>query len=389
MASEWIETTVGDQATLQRGIDITQADQRPGPVPVISSSGVSSYHDKPAATGPGVVLGRKGVVGSVWFVASDYWPHDTTLWVRDFHGNDPRFVYYFFKWMAPRIASMDVGSANPTLNRNHVHPIEVRWPLLDEQRAIAHILGTLDDKIELNRRMNETLEAMTRALFQSWFVDFDPVRAKTEGRDPGLPRPLSDVFPDRFVDSELAETPMGWEATHWGALVTLEYGRSLSGYGDDRAEYPVYGTNGRIGRHAEPLCQHPGIIIGRKGAYRGVHFCDEPFFVIDTAFFVEPKAPLEMRWAYYELLRQDINRMDSGSAIPSTSREDFYSLPVLAPPFEVQQAFVRLASPLWARQELWEKESRTLATLRDTLLPKLISGELRVADAEKMMERTP
>jgi len=126
MASEWIETTIGDQITLQRGIDITRAAQRAGNVPVLSSGGVSSYHDTSAAHGPGVVLGRKGVVGSVYYVGSDYWPHDTTLWVKDFHGNHPRFVYYFFLCMAPQLARMDVGSANPTLNRNHIHP---RWDI--------------------------------------------------------------------------------------------------------------------------------------------------------------------------------------------------------------------------------------------------------------------
>jgi len=130
MAGEhWIETTIGDQATLQRGIDITKAEQRDGNVPVVSSGGISSYHDTAAVEGPGVILGRKGVVGSVFYVEVDYWPHDTSLWVKDFHGNHPRFVYYFFKSVAAQIARMDVGSANPTLNRNHVHPIRVSWPL--------------------------------------------------------------------------------------------------------------------------------------------------------------------------------------------------------------------------------------------------------------------
>jgi len=106
--------------------------------------------------------------------------------------------------MAPRIATMDIGSANPTLNRNHVHPIEISWPSrVEEQRAIARILGTLDDKIELNRRMNQTLEAMARVLFKSWFVDFDPVRAKADGRDTGLPKPIADFFriPSRIRSS--------------------------------------------------------------------------------------------------------------------------------------------------------------------------------------------
>jgi len=186
--SNWIQTTLGDQATLQRGIDITKVEQRPGKVPVISSGGISSYHDTVGVKGPGVVLGRKGVVGSVFYVEEDYWPHDTSLWVKEFHGNYPRFVYYFFKSVAPQIARMDVGSANPTLNRNHVHPMPIVWPPLAEQKAIAGVLGALDDKIELNRRMNATLEAIARALFQSWFIDFDPVRWNLDHNQPS-PQP--------------------------------------------------------------------------------------------------------------------------------------------------------------------------------------------------------
>ncbi len=280
---------------------------------------------------------------------------------------------------------LNVGAVFDSLKCADVPNFELRIPPLKEQHAIAHILGTLDDKIELNRRMNETLEAMARALFKSWFVDFEPVRAKAEGRDPGLPKPIADLFPDRLEDSELGETPAGWQPTRWGELITLEYGKSLSGYGIEAGVYPVYGTNGRIGHHSVPLCTHAGIIIGRKGAYRGVHFSSEPFFVIDTAFYVEPRRPVELRWAYYELLRQDINSMDSGSAIPSTSRDDFYSLPVLIPPFEVQHAFTHLLQPVWVRQKRSEEESSTLATLRDTLLPKLISGEIRIRDAERFV----
>ncbi|BBL74212.1 restriction endonuclease subunit S [Methylomagnum ishizawai] len=258
---------------------------------------------------------------------------------------------------------------------------KIKLPLapFQEQRAIAQVLGNLDDKIELNRRMNATLEAMARALFKSWFVDFDPVRAKAEGREPeGLAPEIAALFPDGFEDSELGEIPAGWEAKNWGNLVSLEYGKSLKGYSEGNNDYPVYGTNGKIGTHSRPLCNHSGIIIGRKGAYRGVHYCSTPFFVIDTAFYVEPKKAVELRWAYYVLLGQDINSMDSGSAIPSTSREDFYSLPVLYPPFKIQAAFARKLAPLWAKQEQNDSESRALATLRDALLPKLLSGELRV-----------
>ena len=265
-----------------------------------------------------------------------------------------------------------------TLNLKEIRQIPLPWPPSEQRKAIAHILGTLDDKIELNRRMNETLEAIARALFKSWFVDFEPIRAKAQGRDPGLPKHLADLFPDSFEDSELGEIPKGWRVVGWGTLVSLEYGKNLRDYDRRNEAYPVYGTNGMIGSHSRPLCDHPGIIIGRKGAYRGVHFCSTPFFVIDTAFYVEPKEQIESRWAYYELLRQDINSMDSGSAIPSTSREDFYNLEVLYPPFKLQQAFAELLSPFWARQEHNNRESGALAGQRDTLLPKLISGELRL-----------
>jgi type I restriction enzyme S subunit len=228
MAGDWTQTTIGEQVTLQRGIDITKNQQRAGSVPVVSSGGVSSYHDTPAATAPGVVLGRKGVVGSVYFVPTDYWPHDTTLWVKDFHGNDPHFVYYFFRHLAPRLASMDVGSANPTLNRNHVHPIEILWPPFREQVAIALVLGALDDKIELNRRMNETLEGMARALFKSWFVNFDPVRVKAEGSNCGLPKSIADLFPESFVPSEKGEIPSGWQLKPIGELAAVNGGSTPS-----------------------------------------------------------------------------------------------------------------------------------------------------------------
>jgi type I restriction enzyme S subunit len=275
----------------------------------------------------------------------------------------------------------------PSLNQAIVEHVPILLPPITDQRAIAHILGTLDDKIELNRRMNQTLEAMARALFKSWFVDFEPVRAKAEGRDPGLPQHLADLFPSRLVDSELGEKPEGWEVPYWGDLVTLEYGKSLRGYSTGTGKYPVYGTNGKIGHHSRPLSTKPGVIIGRKGAYRGVHFSSRPFFVIDTAFYVEPKKQIDLRWAYYQLLRLDINSMDSGSAIPSTSRQEFYTLPIVLPPFEIQQAFSSLLGPAWAKTISNSEEASRLAALRDALLPKLVSGELRVKDAERFIGR--
>jgi type I restriction enzyme S subunit len=166
----------------------------------------------------------------------------------------------------------------------------------------------------------------------------------------------------------------------------LEYGKGLRGYQEADGPYRVYGTNGPISRHAEALCHSEGVVIGRKGAYRGVHYAPEPFFVIDTAFYLQLKVPLSMKWAYYEVLRNDVNSMDSGSAIPSTSRDSFYTLPVCEPPKAVCDSFEVSVAPLFARGQAAAEESSTLAALRDALLPKLLSGEIRVEHANKDLQ---
>lgn len=281
---------------------------------------------------------------------------------------------------------INVGAVFDSLRCGDVPNFELTIPPAEDQRGIVQILGALDDKIELNRRMSETLESMARALFKSWFVDFDPVRAKMEGRPPGLSKEVSRIFPSAFDESAAGDIPRGWSATSWGELVTLEYGKSLGGYASETGAFPVYGTNGRIGTHETALCRHAGIVIGRKGAYRGVQWSDTPFFVIDTAFYVEPRRPLDLRWAYYELLRRDINRMDSGSAIPSTSRSDFYGMQVVLPPLAVQEAFAGSLKPLWGRQNASSRESMTLTSVRDALLPRLISGALGMDAAKRAVE---
>jgi type I restriction enzyme, S subunit len=293
---------------------------------------------------------------------------------------DELFLYYLLRTAEYRneVLAGATGTTVKHTSPNRILAFSAAFPPIWEQKRIARILKTIDDKIEVNRKRHEALEAMARALFKSWFVDFDPVRARAEGRDTGLPEHIASHFPDALVDSPLGQVPQGWNITTWGTIATLEYGKSLSDYDTDTGMYPVYGTNGRIGTCSKALCLHPGVIVGRKGAYRGVHYSSSPFFAIDTAFYVAPKIPIELRWAYYELLRLDINGMDSGSAIPSTSREDFYSLSVVLAPHDVQQQYTRLMGPMWQEQEQNLHNSAVLANLRDTLLPQLISGELRV-----------
>ena len=258
--------------------------------------------------------------------------------------------------------------------------IEIPLPPLSEQRTIAHILGTLDDNIELNRRMDETLEEMARALFKSWFVDFDPVRAKMEGRDTGLPPDVADLFPDRLVESELGEIPERWEVKALGELIELAYGKALKA--DDRksGSIPVYGSNGQVGWHDKKLAAGPGIVVGRKGNPGIVTWAHSDFFPIDTTFYVVPRdTDGDLPFLFFALIAQNLPSVAADSAVPGLNRNLAYMNRQLVPDKQVIDEFNHYASEIFTRRHHLEEESRTLAVLRDTLLPKLVSGELRVA----------
>lgn len=185
-ADGWATSTLGEAIELKRGYDLPSRDRRDGPYPIVSSSGVSGYHADAKAKAPGVVTGRYGTLGEVHYITQDYWPLNTSLYVRDFKGNDPRFISYFLRSL-DFIAYSD-KAAVPGLNRNDLHTAMVHLPPINEQRAIAHILGALDDKIELNHRMNETLEATAQLRFSALIRSSDatswPVRCLGRCGDP-------------------------------------------------------------------------------------------------------------------------------------------------------------------------------------------------------------
>ena len=285
------------------------------------------------------------------------------------------------------IATSSGGQAN--LSPKQILGAPVRYPKIGEQRAIAHILGTLDDKIELNRRMNETLEEMARALFKSWFVDFDPVRAKMEGRDTGLPPDVADLFPDRLVESELGEIPERWEVKALGELIELAYGKALKA--DDRksGSIPVYGSNGQVGWHDKKLAAGPGIVVGRKGNPGIVTWAHSDFFPIDTTFYVVPRnTEGDLPFLFFALTTQDLPSIAADSAVPGLNRNLAYMNRQLVPDKQVIDEFNHYAIEIFTRRHRLEEESRTLAALRDALLPKLMSGELWVRDAKQFTRRT-
>ena len=265
------------------------------------------------------------------------------------------------------------------LRKADIGRIELPLPPLPEQHRIAHILGTLDEKIELNRSMNATLEGMTRALYKSWFVDFEPVRAKMEERWrrgeslPGMPAALYDLVPERLVQSELGEMPEGWKLKALGGIIELAYGKSLRADKRLGGHIPVYGSNGQVGWHNEKLVDGPGVIVGRKGNPGIVAWSHTDFYPIDTTFYVRPKAEeVSLYFLLYALKEQNLPSVAADSAVPGLNRNLAYMNTQLLPNAPIIVAFDLLAKTFSAQMQRREEESRTLAGLRDALLPRLV-----------------
>jgi type I restriction enzyme S subunit len=311
-----------------------------------------------------------------------------------------------------------VGSVIRHFGPMHLRQMRVRLPPPPEQRAIAQILGTLDDKIELNRRMNETLEEMARALFKSWFVDFDPVRRKAEGRDPGLPKHLADLFPSRFVDSELGEIPEGWPVATLKDVCEATKGVSYKGSGLADAGMPLHNLNSvyegggykheglkhYTGEFADRHVVLPGdllvanteqghdrLLIGYAAIVPSIY--GDRGIASHHIYRVRPLAGTGLSAVYLcQLLNsRKMHELVSGYANGTTVN----MLPVTAlqhpmivvPPSDLLRSFSDAATAMGRRREQTITESASLAAARDALLPKLISGELRVKEADRFLAK--
>ena len=323
---------------------------------------------------------------------------------------DTEFAYYLTKWNKVRdyaIGQMIGTSGRQRVPTESLNRLTVSVPPIQEQRTIAHILGILDDKIELNRRMNETLEAMARALFNSWFVDFDPVRAKMEGCDTGLPKPIADLFPDRMAESEMGLIPDGWEILPLPQLIEINPRRSLR-KGEvapylDMANMPTkghvphavvdrqFGSGMRFINGDTLVARITPCLENGKTAYVDFLQHDEIGWGSTEYIVMRPMPPLPNEFAYYlarstrfrEFAIQNMTGTSGRQRVPAAALLQFL-LP--APPKPIAESFGKFVRPLAKRVNETEAESRILASLRDTLLPKLISGEIRLRDAERQVE---
>jgi type I restriction enzyme S subunit len=307
---------------------------------------------------------------------------------------------------------INVGAVFESLRCADIPEFQIPLPSLPEQKAIAHILGTLDDKIELNRKTNETLEAMARALFKSWFVDFDPVRAKAEGRPTGLPDEISDLFPDSFEDSELGDIPRGWEVQAVSDVVDSIFDgphatpaesdtgnvflgiRNMTGTKIELDEIRLIHDDdwGTWTRRVEP--QSNDIVFTYEAAL-GLFGLIPPKLKCCLGRRMALIRPLPVNgyphfW-FHQFIAAPFQRVINercihGATVNRTPLTEFPSYPVLTPPSNIRLHFEELASELWAKIHALSDQSRTLVPLRDTLLPKLISGELRIPEAERLLE---
>ena len=312
---------------------------------------------------------------------------------------DARFLAYYLKsrgfWEFIRGVLGD-KSAQPNASASTMTAAPFRAPRYQaEQRAIARVLGTLDDKIELNRRMNETLEAMARALFKSWFVDFDPVRVKMDGHWkrgeslPGLPAEYYDLFPDRLADSELGEIPAGWEIKSLRDVADVESGKRPQLKKPQRevaADVPIFGGAGTMAFTSTALYSNPVIITGRVGTLGVVHRVTYPVWPSDNTLVVIPRRDIDFAWLFGVIDEMDLSNLNRGSSHPLITQRDLKAQPVVVPTDGMEEAFNRFIRPCHEHSDSNERESHTLVALRDTLLPKLISGEIRVSDAERVVE---
>jgi type I restriction enzyme S subunit len=443
MADEWRELTVGEIAAPERnalvggpfGSNLVSSDYVDAGVPVIRGqnmggrwvAGEFAYVTDAKAESlkanlarPGdIIFTQRGTLGQVSVVPSariDRYLVSQSQMKLTVNRKlaDPLFLYYVFSTAEQQdyIRQNAIQTGVPHTNLGILRGTPILLPPLPEQRSIAHILGTLDDKIELNRRMNATLEAMARALFQSWFVDFDPVRAKAEGRDPGLPPEIAALFPDSFEDSVVGEIQRGWGVKHVGELADIVGGttpstkepkfwdggthawatpKDLSGLSVPvllNTERRI--TDAGLSQVGSGLLPIGTVLLSSRAPIGYLAVAEIPVAINQGFIAMIPKAGMSnlflLLWA--SSAQEAIVSRANGSTFLEISKANFRPIPVVTPTVDLMRSFEKLARPLFERIVANTREAQSLATLRDTLLPKLISGELRVEDAERFAGRS-
>ena len=406
-------TTLGDLVEFQRGYDLPKSQFIEGNVPVISSNGVLGYHNVPKVKAPGITIGRSGTVGLPHFINKDFFPHNTALFIKDFKGNYPRYIYYLIKTLG--LNDYKSGSGVPTMNRNHLHPIKVRAFLdLEEQHKIAKVLSDLDTKIEINNRINSELEAMAKTLYDYWFVQFDfPYSPPSEGCPQDgvvFGKPYKSTGGKMVWNEELKrEIPEGWDCVLLGEMGNFKNGVNYDPSKPGNIACPIINVRNISATSyflknsdldiiylnqsdVQKYAVHEGsIIIARSGipaATRLISDFAENTLYCGFAIHYELndlalKIPV---FFYLKSIEEMIKNGSGGTILKNVNQATLNNLQVVFPKKETTiSQFNKLIKPLFNKINLIQKENQELASLRDWLLPMLMNGQVSVGDVEEQL----
>ena len=365
-SSSWKSSALGELLNFRRGHDLPKTKMKEGPVPVVGSSGIIGFHNEFTTKNPCLTIGRSGNIGNPHILEEDCWAHNTTLYVDDFKGNEPKYLFYLLKTLG--LSNYGGGSAVPTLNRNHTHPIVVRYTSSrDEQKNIAHVLSTLDEKIEVNNQISKTLENMAQAIYKHWFVDFEfPDENGNPYKSSG----------GKMVESEFWRIPEFWEIVSLETFVEIKYGKDHKKLAE--GEYPVYGSGGIMRYVDKFLYNGESVLVPRKGTLNNVMYINESFWSVDTMFYTVMKKSNIAKFIYLFLNGIDLKSMNVGSAVPSMTTNILNNMKIIKPPSRILEEFNSLISPIFQMIKHNKEENDTLVEIRDELLPKLLSGEIEL-----------
>ena len=303
---------------------------------------------------------------------------------------EPTFLRWLVRgpdWWDQVAKFINVGAVFDSLRCRDIPNFELTVPPLTDQRAIAALLNSLDDRIALLRETNATLEAIAQALFKSWFVDFDPVRAKQQGLAlVGIDETTAGMFPDSFDESTLGLVPKGWPVQTLEDVLVLQRGFDLPAQSRTPGCFPIIAASGPSGTHVEAMAKGPGVVTGRSGVLGRVFLELGDYWPLNTTLWVKEFRAATPCFAYELLRLLDFNAFNAGSAVPTLNRNHIHGLPYVAPARTCVEAYEGIALRMHERARANEQQAQTLTTLRDTLLPRLISGQLRLPETEATLD---
>ncbi len=347
---------------LNYGKSLTAEKRINGGIPVFSSSGITGWHNKALVNEEGIIIGRKGNVGTIFYSPKPFYCIDTAYFIKKSDTNcNFKYLYYLLKTIG--LERLNEDSAVPGLNRDTAHSQEIYYyEDTSTQQKIVDILSTLDEKIELNHQTNATLEAMTQAIFKEWFIDFNFPGATGE-----------------MIESKLGLIPKGWRVGNLGEIAELNYGKSLVANTRVNGIYPVVGSSGIVGTHNKYLVNGPGIVIGRKGTLGTVTWVDNDFYPIDTTFYITDKLDVKDLFFHYFMFKcQDFLNISSDSAVPGLNRNLAYENIITIPSNNEILAFNNFVNPIFKYKQEIDEEAEILEKIREILLPKFMNGEIEL-----------